>query len=101
MNMAHNSTYSQTKKEIKKLANKLIYRAHHATNVDRVVFLGHPPQHFKTESGAYAGPEHGDCMCHDKAALEKQPIFVHNQLVQKQIRTAGGKFAFANPWDFY
>jgi hypothetical protein len=101
MNMAHNAMFEATKKDVRQLTNNLISRAQRATNVGRVVFLGHPPQHFKTESGAYAGPEHGGCMCHDKAALEKQPIFVHNQLVQKQIRIAGGKFAFANPWDFY
>lgn len=89
-----------------KLANKLIYRAHHATNVGRVVFLGNPPQHFKAESGEYAGPEAGECMCHDRAAMQKQPIFAHNEIVRKEVRkenerSADGTIAFASPWGFY
>jgi len=108
MNMAHNAMFDQTKKSIKALAKQLIDRAQKATNIGRVVFLGHPPQHFKTESGAYAGPESGPgCMCHDKAAMERQPMFAHNHIVEKEVRNhntrsdAGGKIAFASPWDFY
>jgi len=107
MNMAHNAMFLQSPKNNKDLVNKLISRAHHATNVGRVVFLGHPPQHFKTESGAYAGPEAGDCMCHDNSALEKQPIFGHNQIVEIEVTKdnarsgADGKCAFASPWSYY
>jgi len=108
MNMAHNAMYPpQDRRYDQKLANQMITSAHRATNVGRVVFLGHTPQHFKTESGAYTGPETGDCMCHDKAAMEKQPVFGNNQILQDEVRNenarsdADGKIAFASPWDYY
>jgi hypothetical protein len=109
MNMAHNAMmFRWERRQVRKLVSQLISRAHNATNVGRVVFLGHPPQHFKTKSGAYAGPETGDCMCHDKAALEKQTIFRHNQFVQalvsKDNEGSGGvwgKCVFADPWSYY
>jgi len=107
MNMAHNAMFSQDWKVNQQLVNQLMSRAHAATNVGRVVFLGHPPQHFKTETGSYDSPEMGDCMCHDKAALEKQPIFRHNQCVEIEVNKdnarsgADGKCAFANPWSYY
>jgi hypothetical protein len=111
MNMAHNAMFSKGKKSDKGLAKDLITRANRATHLGRVVFLGHPPQHFKTESGAYAGPESGDCMCHDKAAMEKQPIWANNHIVEREVKTDNhcqwgkdcdyGKTAFASPWDYY
>jgi len=105
INMAHNAMFRQTPKNIKAIVGALIHHAHEATNVGRVVFLGHSPQHFKTETGEYAGAEVGDCMCHDKAALERQPIFEHNLIVETEVtkdkERSDGKCSFANPWSYY
>jgi len=109
LNMAHNAMLNANDhvntKLVKGLVNALIRDAYEATNVGRVVFLGHPPQHFKTETGAYASAETGDCMCHDKAALERQPVFEHNSLVEAEVtkdkERSDGKCAFASPWSNY
>ncbi|CAK0834190.1 unnamed protein product, partial [Prorocentrum cordatum] len=70
LNMAHNAMFTRNPKEVQDLTNKLIRHAN---------------EHFKTETGEYNGPETGDCACHDRAALERQPIFQHNSLVEAEV----------------
>ncbi|CAK0855512.1 unnamed protein product [Prorocentrum cordatum] len=105
LNMAHNAMFTRSPKLVQDLTNELIRHANEATHIGRVVFLGHPPQHFKTETGEYNGPETGDCACHNRAALERQQIFQHNSLVEAEVakdnERSDGKCAFANPWSYY
>ncbi|CAK0850743.1 unnamed protein product [Prorocentrum cordatum] len=85
LNTAHNAMFTRIPKEVQDLTNESISYAHQATNIGRMVFLGHPPQHFKTETGENGCPEIGDCVCHDKAALLRQPIFEHTSLVEAEV----------------
>jgi hypothetical protein len=93
LNMAH-SALDWPPQETWGLSLRLLLQAdREATHIGRVVFIGHPPQHFDTPSGGFEGPQSVGvpCACRDEAALEQQRAFRNNAFLEAVVEgTARG-----------
>jgi hypothetical protein len=101
LNAAHNAL-DWPEKDFSWLAARLLRQAElEAAHFGRVVFIGHPPQHFDTPTGQYKGAQSVPCVCRDDAALEQQAAFKNNAILEKLVKGHPDISRYVSPWHDY